>query len=434
MTDPVDISNISVVGLGKLGLPLSAAFASRGFHVMGVDVNLDIVQAVTEGRVRSVEPGLGKLLAEAGSNLAATADHTAAVLATEATIIILPTPSCPDGTLSDRSILKACRMVGPALELKPYHLIIISSTVMPGTCGGSIRRALESSSGRKLGSDFGLCYAPEMIALGRAIQDYLKPDFVLIGSSDDQAARRAENLYRRFCVNHPPLVHTSLVNAEIAKIALNNYLVLKVTFANELAALCEKIPGANVDVVTSTIGLDRRIGQSYLRGATPYGGFCFPRDGAAMRAFASRLGMQFRLAEAADYLNAACFERLAGRVLQEAGAGTVCILGTAYKTNVDATEESFGAKLSFRLAGAGLRVIAHDRFAGSANGEAKNLQASVDAADVVVVALPEPEFTEVRFRAGQSVVDCWRILDRAKVEGAGARYIAVGVGPEGTVP
>ena len=174
---------------------------------------------------------------------------------------------------------------------------------MPGSTGGTLLPALEEHSGKKCGTDFGLCYNPEFIALGSVIRDMLNPDMILIGESDARSGEILEELYQGVCESNPRIQRMNFVNAELTKLSVNTFVTTKISYANMLAQVCETLPGADVDVVTSAIGCDTRIGQKYLKGALGYGGPCFPRDNVAFSALARANGAPALLAEATDQLN-----------------------------------------------------------------------------------------------------------------------------------
>ena len=200
---------------------------------------------------------------------------------------------------------------------------------MPGSCDGGDRDR-RSSSRRvdRSATSLGLCYSPEFIALGNVIRDMLEPDMVLIGESDPRAGDVLERLYAGVCENDPPFRRMSLVNAELTKIAVNTYVTMKISYANTLADICERLPGADVESVTDALGLDTRIGGKYLRGAIAYGGPCFPRDNKAFAVLARDLGADAALAEATDAINVAQSDRLARIVRRASSAGdAVGILG-----------------------------------------------------------------------------------------------------------
>ena len=295
---------IAVIGLGKLGAVMAAVLADRGRTVIGVDVNPDAVKAVNEGRAPVEETGLGEMIAKNRERLTATVNSEAAVTRARITFIVVPTPSEADGTFSLRYVLPAVEAIGRALRHKTdYHLAVLSSTVMPGSTGGIVRPLLEEISGKRCGRDFGLCYNPEFIALGSVVHDMCNPDMVLVGESDARSGEMLADLYRRVCENQPGIARMNFVNAELTKLAVNTFVTTKITYANLLAQVCERVPGADADVVTSALGLDSRIGVKYLKGALGYGGPCFPRDNIAFASFARSRGVEATLAEATDRVN-----------------------------------------------------------------------------------------------------------------------------------
>src|SRR5258705_3032132 len=276
---------LSVVGLGKLGAPLAALFASKGFEVLGTDLSPASVDAINQGRAPVDEPGLQALIDVSRSQLRATTDAAEAVAETDVTFVIVPTPSDSTGRFSNGAVVRAMEAVGDGIRRKNgYHVVSITSTVMPGSTGGEIRDALERHAGRPVGPDLGLCYTPEFIALGSVIRDMLRPDMILIGESDRKAGDVLENLYNRCCDNTPVVRRMNFVNAELAKISVNTFVTTKISYANMLADICDRLPGADVDVVTQAIGTDSRVGSKYLKGALGYGGPRFPRDNFAFAA------------------------------------------------------------------------------------------------------------------------------------------------------
>ena len=284
---------------------------ARAIDVLGIDVNPDAVRLLNEGRAPVEEPGLQALISASRDGLSATTD-LAEVAGAETTIVLVPTPSDERGAFSNEYLLAALEAIGRGLAAHDdYHVVVIGSTVMPGSCESELVAALERASGRRVGDTLGLCYTPEFIALGNVIRDMLEPDMVLIGESDHRAGEVLERLYRGVCENDPPFRHMNLVNAELTKIAVNTYVTMKISYANALADICERLPGADVDTVTDALGLDTRIGPKYLRGAIAYGGPCFPRDNKAFAVLSRSLGADPLLAEATDAVNVAQTDRLA---------------------------------------------------------------------------------------------------------------------------
>src|SRR3984893_16021551 len=353
------LKSISVMGLGKLGSPLSACFAARGFRVTAVDVDKNKIEAINRGVPPVREPGLPELIQESEGRLSATTDSEAAVRGSEATFIVVNTPSEPGGGFSLRYVLPTLETIGKTLRTKPgFHLVVLTSTVMPGSTGGEVKSTLERASGKTCGQHFGLCYSPEFIALGSVIRDFYFPDFLLIGESDPQSGDILAEVYRRTCKNTPFVARMNFINAEITKLAVNTYITTKISYANMIARLCEKLPEADASVVRSAVGLDTRIGPRYLKGAVSYGGPCFPRDNRALTALAARVGSLSGLAEATDIFNRAQIKSLAELVKSHySGPDSIGILGLTYKPNTDVVQESFGLLLALELSSANLGVI-----------------------------------------------------------------------------
>lgn len=437
------IEKISIVGLGKLGAPMAAAIAAKGVEVIGVDVDPRKVEAINCLEPPVYEPGLGEMLRRAGSCLRATTDLREAVLATQATFVVVATPSQPDGHFSLEHVLGACQTIGEALrEKSSKHIVIITSTVSPLSMDEHIRPFLEKVSGKRAGIDFGLAYNPEFIALGTVIRDFLNPDLILIGESDPETGDALQNFYERILESKPAYARMNFVNAELAKLSINTYVTTKISFANMLARLCEHLPGANVDVVTEALGKDSRIGPKYLKGAVSYGGPCFPRDNLALIAIARRVGAVADVAETTDAFNRSQNRWLAEFVYQHTQPGQkVGVLGLAYKAGSDVIEESPAIYLIRYLIEQGTPIVAYDpaaqnnarRLFGNGIQWADSPEDCVQTADVVVVLTPWPQFRsisdavwkgEVRSRR---VIDCWRYLPHlAEVEGV--EYFPLGSG------
>jgi UDPglucose 6-dehydrogenase len=431
---------LSIIGLGKLGAPMAAVMAHKGHVVVGVDVNAEYVAAIQQGHAPLKETGLEEMIQANRERLSATTDYEEAVLGTDATFIIVPTPSDPDGTFSLRNVMIAAEKIGAALRKKQgWHLVVLSSTVMPGSTGGKLLPALEAHSGKKCGEGFGLCYNPEFIALGSVIRDMLNPDMILIGESDERSGDILERLYTGVCDSNPHIRRMNHVNAELTKISVNTFVTTKISYANMLAQVCETLPGADVDVVTSAIGCDSRIGQKYLKGALGYGGPCFPRDNLAFSALARSNGVPPILAEATHELNQSQAPRLARWIrarLPE--GGTVGVMGLSYKPNTEVIEESQGLALARYLLSVGAPVVVYDPAAMEnarplLAGKVTFATSAADCArqaDVLAITTPWAEFRELSpkdFKPHGTVLDCWRLLDKDAV-GAVAEYVALGFG------
>jgi UDPglucose 6-dehydrogenase len=425
---------VAVVGLGKLGAPLAAVLASKGNAVLGIDVSAEAVRRLEDRLAPVEEPGLQDLVTASAERLSATTELEAAA-GCDVTILLVPTPSDERGAFTNAFLLDAIEHVGRGLaDRGDYHVVVVASTVMPGACENELGPALEQASGRQVGDSLGLCYSPEFIALGNVIRDMLEPDMVLIGESDTRAGDALESLYAGVCENDAPFRRMSLVNAELTKIAVNTYVTMKISYANTLADLCERLPGADVECVTDALGLDSRIGGKYLRGAIAYGGPCFPRDNKAFAVVARDLGTEAPLAEATDSINEAQTHRLARIVLAHLGENdSVGVLGLSYKPDTGVVEESPGIALAELLAASGVREInvfdpvATDAAAVILGGGAHTCASAgevLERSDVVVIATPWREFAHLpveRMRARPRrpvVIDCWRLLPQDVADAA----------------
>lgn len=438
------MDTISVVGLGKLGLCMAAAIADVGYHVIGVDVNASVVNAVNTGCSPHTEPGLGEMLARVRGRLHATLNTAVAITASDTTFIVVATPTLPDGTYSNVQLEASLHAIGAALRAKPasaYHTVVVSCTVMPGTLDSFVRPLLEETIGRQVGDGWGLAYNPEFIAMGDVLRIFTQPDFVLIGESEARVGDRLAEIYRRICPNDPPLARMNLASAELAKISLNCFITTKITFANLLAEICEATPGAEVDAVTSALGLDARIGPKVLRGGLGFGGPCFPRDNRAFATFAEARGVNADLPRTVHALNQRVEARIARQVAEAVAPGaTVAVLGLAYKPNTPLIDESPSLAIVRELLARGCAVRVYDEFALSnaracLDGQviyAGSALACLQGAQAAIVTTLTNEFralTATDFQRALAprglVFDCWRLY-RGQDFG-GLRYAAVGL-------
>lgn len=418
-----DAPRFSVVGLGKLGACMAAAIAERGHEVVGVDVNPAVVADVCGGRAPVMETGLQATIDKAGRRMRATTKMTSAIAATDVTFVVVPTPSDPHGAFSIEYVKAAFSDIGRALAAKTdYHLVVLSSTVLPGASRYGLLPILEEASGKQAGRDFGFCYSPEFIALGSVIRDFLNPDFLLVGELDERSGRTLEASYAEFIANDAMCKRMSIENAELAKIALNSYVTMKISFANLLATLCDRIPGGDVDVVTAAIGADRRIGPACLRGGLGYGGPCFPRDNIALGFLADQLGVDAAVPRATDQWNRELPSLVLASVEPYLQPGArAAVLGVAYKPLTSVIEESQGLELARMLEEAGLKVVVYDPLAGPNVSEAvkhatvaPTLETALEGAQVILVCTPDPAFAQLPLQVAAPsviVVDVWRTLD-----------------------
>lgn len=419
---------ISVIGLGKLGLPLAATIASVGFKVIGVDLNHQVVKNLNAGRTTLLEPNLVELITEFKHNIIATEDAKDAVLNSEITFIITPTPSQKNGYFSLKYVNPVIKQIGNAIKNKDqYHLVVVVSTIMPGSMD-IIKKDLEKFSEKTCGLDFGLCYNPEFIALGSVIQNLLNPDFILIGESDQKSGAKLERFYKAYTNNKPPIARMNFINAELSKIAVNTYITTKISYANMLAEICEKLPGGDVDAVTEAIGLDTRIGRKYLQGGPPFGGPCFPRDNLAFISLARKLHATVGIPQATHVTNLRQTKRLAEKVLDYWKPNMkVGILGVSYKPFTDVIDESAGLLLAKYLIDKNILLNLYDPLAldnaekilGEKAKYIDDLEKCIADSDILVITTNWPHFKDVNIEwfddQSKTIIDTWRMLDQEKL-------------------
>lgn len=414
---------ISVFGLGKLGAVLAALHAKNGHEIIGVDLNANFVKSINNGLSPHIEPMLQDLITESKKNLKATTNAEEAVLATDASYLIVPTPSDENGIFTNRFITSVMKDIGEALRKKDsYHLVVINSTVMPGSCDGEIREALESASGRIVGENLGLVYSPEFIALGSVVKDMKFPDLVLIGESDKKAGDIAEQVAKSVIESKPEIHRMTLVNAEIVKIAINTFVTTKISFANMLSEICDRLPNADVDVVTNAVGSDSRVGKKYLKGALGYGGPCFPRDNIALTKLAMQLGAGFDVPEATDAINRRQVSRVANLVKEfNLTEKNIAVLGMSYKPDTPVIDESQGIMIANHLKNQGSTVFVNDPLALENAREVlaqgieilENLETAIQTSEVLIITTPWPEYKNIKpeLLMQKTIIDCWRIFD-----------------------
>jgi len=363
---------ISIAGTGYVGLCTAAGFASKGYRVIASTHDREKASSINRGIPPFYEPGLEELLKKIvrDGNLQCIIDREEAVLDTDITFIAVGTPSRPDGSIDLQYIESSAREIGEALNKKDgYHLVVVKSTVVPGTTENVVKLALEEYSNKRCGVDFGLCMSPEFLREGSALYDTLHPDRVVIGEYDQKSGDVLENLFRDFYGEKvPPLIRTNLPNAELIKYSNNAFLATKISFINTIANLCEKIRGTDVTTIAQAIGIDPRISSRFLGAGLGYGGSCFPKDVKALIAFSKDLGYKPLLLSAAQEVNRnqpySAID-LSRKLLGDLQGRQVAILGLAFKPNTDDMREAVSIKIISKLLKEGANIIAYDPAATS---------------------------------------------------------------------
>lgn len=392
---------ITVVGLGKLGSPIAALYAAAGHKTVGIDLSPTVVDKMSRGEAPVNEPQLQTTIDSGRPHLSATLDWGVALKDSEASVVIVPTPSQPDGTFTNDYVIDAMRRIGEQVRqgvTSEKHVVIVASTVMPGSMAGEIQSALEEAAGQPLSDSLGLVYSPQFIALGSVVKNLQYPDMVLIGSSDRASGDTAESLLRSVVRSDASFQRMNLVNAEIVKISVNTFVTTKISFANMLSEICDALDGANVDVVTAAVGSDSRVGTKYLSGGLGYGGPCFPRDNVALAALGHQLGVDASIAIATDRVN----DRQVARVVEKIrdlgnDIRVVDVWGLSYKPDTEVIEASQGVQIADALVEAGYEVRVHDPQvlpSSIRNPKLKWLDDPLTDSqpDVVVLATPWPSY------------------------------------------
>ncbi|MDL1971356.1 MAG: nucleotide sugar dehydrogenase [Candidatus Desulfofervidaceae bacterium] len=435
--------NLSIIGLGKLGLPIALCVAAKGFKVIGIDKDKKRVALIQENKLVLYEKEFLDFLKRAQGNFTVSTDIKAAIKASDMTFIIVPTPSKSDGSFALDIVLEVCRKIGEVLRDKTsFHLVVINSTVMPGHTD-VIKDTLEKLSGKTCGRDFGLCYNPEFVALGNVIPGFLNPDFVLIGESDPKSGEILGSFYKQVCKNDPPVLCTNFINAEIAKLSLNAYITTKISFANMLAHICEKLPGADVDVVTNILGHDHRINPFYFKAGLGYAGPCFPRDNKALMHFTDKIGVRASISAATEEMNSLHLKEIIKKIKAVLSPqGKVCILGLSYKPDTDVIEGSQSIEIIKQLLKDGVSVIAYDPQAMDNAKQvlpevnfASSVEEGIDKAEVIVLAVPWVKFNQINGNVlkGKTVIDCWRLWKERLSKDKNVSYVSLGRGEEGSI-
>jgi UDPglucose 6-dehydrogenase len=416
----LSLKRVSVVGLGKLGACMAATFAQRGMEVLGIDNNPDAVRKINAGEPPVAEPLLNETIAKSKGRLRASTNAKEAVN-TDASFIIVPSPSLPDGSFSNEFLMRALLPIAQAVKSagKKNHLFVVSSTTTPGACRRVIIPMLEQQIGGACGKRFGFCYNPEFIALGNVITGLLEPDLVLIGESDKESGDALVDLYKRYNTNRPTIARMSITSAELTKIAVNSYITTKISFTNQLRMIAEQYADTNIHAILEAIGSDSRIGKKYLKAGLSYGGPCFPRDNRLVSYAARQVGLSADLADAADSVNELTKQRLAQQALNCVDPGdTVAVLGMAYRTGSYIVEESAGLHVAKVLKGTGCRVLVHDCAATPQNSPSLlEFELLADPVELkrekrlraVLICCPWPEYRGLKFPKSVRVFDPWGV-------------------------
>ena len=399
---------IGVIGMGYVGTVTAAVLADQGYEVVGVDRNKWKVNLLSKGVSPIYEPGLGDLIRKNLSRLRFTTDYNE-LKGCDVVFITVSTPSKPSGEIDLSNVFSA---VEGLMGIGYDGIIAIKSTVIPGTA-----RKVEEKTGLPVVSN------PEFLREGSAVYDTLHPDRVVIGSRDKHAGDVVEEIWS---FTKAPVIRTTNENAELIKYAANAFLALKISFINEIANLCEKIPGCDVEVIAKGIGLDKRIAPYFLKAGIGFGGSCLPKDTRAITYFARKLDEPLTIVEAAIKVNEERISRvvrMAEELIGELRGKRIAVLGLAFKEGTDDVRESQALKLIKSLKERGAIVRAYDPMALKNALKmldfipAGSLEECIRECDLVIIATGWSEFKEkineeILLRNGvKALIDARRILD-----------------------
>ena len=433
------MTTLSIFGLGYVGCVSAACFAKEGHTVIGVDVSESKVAMVNAGRATIVEHGIADLVREMveSGKLRATTDVADAVRSSTVSIICVGTPSRKNGSLDLAYVERVAAQIGEVIGQKhERHTVVVRSTVLPGTTESIVVPILERASGKKAGVDFGVCMNPEFLREGTSIQDFYRPPFTLIGTSDPASADAVKPLYQTI---DAALHVTQTGVAEMIKYACNSFHGLKVAFANEIGIIAKSI-GVDSHEVMRLFCEDRKlnISPAYLRPGFAFGGSCLPKDLRALAYRAQQSDLEVPVLRATLDSNQKHIKRAVDQVLSS-GTRKVGVLGLSFKAGTDDLRESPMVTLIEALIGKGLTLAIYDREVTSARVMGSNreyvereiphiwslmkpsVQDVLSASDLVIVGNSSPEFSEIggKLREGQRVLDLVRAFGAKTSDGAG---------------
>ena len=394
---------ITVVGTGYVGLVAGTCFAEFGNQVIGLDIDADKVQRLSKGEMTIFEPGLTDLFNRGlrEGRLKFTTSYDDAVKHAEIVFLCLPTPPCEDGSADTRYVLSAVREI--AKRLTGYVLIVSKSTVPIGT-----NKEIHAEMKKHYSGEFGVAANPEFLKEGAAVEDFMKPDRVVLGVTDDRAWDLLSLLYEPFVRTGAPILRMDPTSAELTKYAANGFLATKISFMNEIARLCEKC-GADVDLVRTGISRDARIGSAFLFPGMGYGGSCFPKDTRALVQSGRKLQLNMNIVDAAEQVNETQKLAMLPKILSHFGGSiagkTIAIWGLAFKPRTDDIREAPALALIERLLQHKAKVRAFDpeainnvkKILGTKIEYGQNAYDTLTGADALVVVTEWNEFRSPAF-------------------------------------
>lgn len=397
---------LTIIGTGYVGLTTGACFAEVGHEVTCVDNNPEKIATLLDEKIPIYEPGLAQLVTKnvAAGRLHFTTSTAQGVESGEVIFIAVPTPPMADGSVDLSFIEKVAREVAQTVQPGFGFKVVVDKSTVPVKTGQKVAETIKRYGPK--GVEFGVASNPEFLREGCAIEDLLEPDRIVFGTADQRTADVMRRVYSPF---NAPVLATDIESAELIKHAANSFLALKISYINSVARICEK-SGADVEMVAEGIGMDSRIGRSFLNAGLGYGGSCFPKDIRAFISISESLGYPFELLKQVEKINEGQLEHFLSKIrdtLWVFREKKIALWGLAFKQNTDDVRESVAIKLAQRMLVEGAEIRAWDpeametaqRF-GNLEGEitfAEDQYSCLDGADALVIATEWPQFAEVNF-------------------------------------
>ena len=401
----MNTDKISLIGLGKLGLPLLATFAKNGQKIIGIDVDVNKINTLKNNELPFNEPKLKEYLIDGKKNIEYLDNINNVTNNVDVSIILVNTPSDNKGEFSNKYVYDAINGICESLKNSKNEdfLFILSSTVMPGT-QESIIDMIESKTNRKLNDGFGIVYIPDLVALGTVIKDFENPDVLIMGQSNQKYGDIAEKIYSKILKNNPPVVRMSLIEGEITKVSLNAYITMKISFANFIGNVSEKF-SANPNNITKALGYDKRISPYYIKSGLSFGGTCFPRDTWAFIKMCKNIGLDAPHIVATQKINEnqniLLYEKVKNFKTQKIG-----IYGLSFKPGTYVTTESPGNLLYEKLLSEKYDVVFYDKLIISQYTDKFN--DFINDIDVVVITHDTKDFKGLNLK-NKTIINPWGV-------------------------
>ena len=432
---------IGIIGLGFVGLSFASVLASKGHSIIGVDTNKEKLEKIKNGIVPFYEPKLQSLLRRSLNVGLEVSSNILAIKKCNMIFVTVGTPQKSNGEIDLTMIKNVTNKIGKLLsKTKHKPIIIIKSTVIPGTTQNVILPILQRISRKNVGKDFGLVTNPEFLRETMAVNDTLHPHVIVLGGDNDMFLKKVRRFYSN--LHHSvPIILTNYSTAEIIKYANNSFLATKISFINQIASICEEIPDANIDDVAKTIGLDPRIGNLFLDAGPGYGGSCLPKDVKAIINFSTKAGVNPILLTAVEKTNKQQINSIIKLIKQNIGkiyGRKIAVLGIAFKPETDDIRDSVSVELVNRLIKLGAKITIHDpkaienakKIFNNKIKYQKSVSTAVKDCKCAIIMTAWKQYEKINNKTIEQmdkkfIIDSRRIISDKKLN---ARYFAIGLG------